>query len=324
MSRFARAPVSRGELCTALLFALTAWTASAGTPPEADREAILAMQGEYQVGFSFEETAALAHGYARAEPYRTGGDEAVIVVEDNPGHIVLQHLLLHVPSGHITKHWRQDWTYEAPRRWEFTSDQTWRWRDIPADTVAGSWTQCVYEVSDAPRYCGTGRWVHANGIATWTSDTSWRPLPRRDYTKRQDYNALGAVNRHTITPEGWTHEQDNTKAIRSGTGEVLGVIVREFGFNDYRRTDSVDFSPVYAYWEATAGYWAKVRTQWQQRLQAVPGIHLASKQDGMALIEPMFQHAQRVIEGGSVDDAELDALFAQWVQIAADDIAQKE
>jgi len=291
---------------------------AAATPPEADRAAIVAMQGEYGVGFAFEETVVLAPGYERAKPYRTGGDEVVILVEDNPGRIVLQHLLLHVPSGHVVKHWRQDWTYEAPHRLEFSADQTWRLRDLPADQIQGHWTQCVYEVSDAPRYCGTGRWVHGNGISTWTSDPSWRPLPRRDYTKRSDYNAILAVNRHTIVPGGWTHEQDNTKAIRNADGEVTGLIARESGFNDYRRTDVIDFGPVYRYWNATAGFWAEVRARWTQQMRGVSGIHLSSKQDGMALIEPLFKHAQTVLEGGRINEAELDALFAQWVQ-AADD-----
>jgi len=315
----AHTSLSSQRLYLALVLALNAGVGIAAPPPDTDRAAILAMQGEYRIGFSFEETVALAHGYERAEPYRTGGDEVVILVEDTPERIVLQHLLLHVPSGHVTKHWRQEWTWEAPRRWEFTSDQTWRWREIPADQIEGHWTQCVYEVSDAPRYCGTGRWVHSGGISTWTSDTSWRPLPRRDYTKRSDYNALGAINRHTITPAGWTHEQDNLKAVRSGSGEILGLVVREFGFNDYRRTSEIDFSPVYHYWNATAGYWADIRARWEQRLQNTPGIHLASGRDGMALIEPMFQHAHTIIEGGTVGDAELDALFAQWVKIADDD-----
>jgi len=304
------------HFCLPVLLALLPGAVIASPPPEADRAAILAMQGEYQVGFAFTETVALAAGYARAEPYRTGGDEAVILVEDSPVRIILQHLLLHVPSGHVTKHWRQDWTYEAPQRWEFTSDQTWRWRALPESQIEGHWTQCVYEVSDAPRYCGTGRWVHANGISTWTSDTSWRPLPRRDYTKRQDYNALSVINRHTLTPDGWTHEQDNTKAVRNAAGETTGLIVRESGFNDYRRTSEIDFSPVYQYWAATAGYWARVRTRWERHLHETRGIRLASKPDGMALIEPMFKHAQTIIEGGVVDDAELDALFAQWVHTA--------
>ena len=97
------------------------------------------------------------------------GDETVIVVEDTPTRIVLQHILVDAKSGHVTKHWRQDWFYEAPTRFEFTADQTWHVRSLPADATRGAWTQCVYEVSDAPRYCGTGRWDYANGVATWTS-----------------------------------------------------------------------------------------------------------------------------------------------------------
>jgi len=317
MSRITRASGVRSGFWLVLLAALG--VAHAGAPPEPDRAAILAMQGEYRISFSFEETVALAEGYTRTEPYRTGGDEVVILLEDSPGRIVLQHLLLHVPSGHVTKHWRQDWIYEAARRWEFTSDQIWRWRALAADGIEGYWTQCVYEVSDAPRYCGSGRWVHANGISTWTSDTSWRPLPRRDYTKRSDYNALGAINRHTITPDGWSHEQDNIKAIRNDQGEVQRLIVREFGFNEYRRTTEIDFSPAYQYWHASAAYWANIRARWEARLQSAPGIRLATERDGMSLIRPLFQHAQSVIEGGAVDEAELDALFAQWVLAVDED-----
>ncbi|MCW5581346.1 MAG: hypothetical protein KIS72_08400, partial [Luteimonas sp.] len=170
---------------------------AAAPDPAKDRAAILAMQGEYLVDFAFDETVLLAPGYERASAMRSGGDEVVIVVEDAPDKVVLQHLLVDPKSGHVTKHWRQDWMYEAPRRWEFTADQTWRMRDIPADKTKGAWTQCVYEVSDAPRYCGTGRWNHRYGVATWTSDRTWRPLPRREYTTREDYNAMNVENRHT-------------------------------------------------------------------------------------------------------------------------------
>ncbi len=303
----------------ALLALLATGTATATTPaadPAADRQAILAMQGEYTIGFAFDETVLLAPGYTRAEPQRSGGDEIVIVVEDTPTRVVLQHLLLDVKSGHVTKHWRQDWEYQAPQRWEFTSDQTWRLRDIPADRVPGSWTQCVYEVSDAPRYCGTGHWTHVNGISTWTSDPGYRPLPRREHTRRSDYNAVGAINRHTIVPAGWTHEQDNTKAIRDADGNVTGAIAREFGFNDYRRTDAIDFAPAIAYWEATQGYWARVRARWAARLADPAGLHLKTRVDGMALIIPLFEQAQKVQDGGAVSDAEIDAVFAQWVEPA--------
>lgn len=290
------------------------------TGPTADREAILAMAGEYDVDFAFDETVLLAPGYERAPAQRSGGSEAVIVVEDSarpdgtPGRIVLQHILVDPRSGHVTKHWRQDWTYEASHRFEFTADQTWVVRPVPAEATRGAWTQCVYEVSDAPRYCGTGRWNHRYGVATWTSDRTWRPLPRREYTRRDDYNAMNVENRHTIVPGGWTHEQDNTKVVRGADGSTLRTVARESGFNDYRRGSDVDFSPAHAYWRATAGYWARVRARWARHLHAGGGLRLKTDVDGMALIMPLFTQASREEAGTPVADAEIDAAFAAWVE----------
>lgn len=285
--------------------------------PQRDREAILAMQGEYTVDFTFDETVVLEQDYERMDPQRSGGDEVVILVEDSsvdgrPSRIVLQHILVHQPTGQVTKHWRQDWAYEAPRRWEYTGELTWQLRDIPAETTRGAWTQCVYEVNDAPRYCGTGRWNHRYGAATWTSDRTWRPLPRREYTRRDDYNALNVQNRHTIVPDGWTHEQDNTKVVRRADGSTGRMLAREHGFNDYIRTDELDFAPAYAYWDATAGYWARVRARWEALLWRPPGVRLETEVDGMALIIPLFEQAQRVEEGEAVSDAEIDEVFKQW------------
>jgi len=294
---------------------------AAAPDPAKDRAAILAMQGEYLVDFAFDETVLLAPGYERASAMRSGGDEVVIVVEDAPDKVVLQHLLVDPKSGHVTKHWRQDWMYEAPRRWEFTADQTWRMRDIPADKTKGAWTQCVYEVSDAPRYCGTGRWNHRYGVATWTSDRTWRPLPRREYTTREDYNAMNVENRHTIVPGGWTHEQDNTKVVRRADGSTERTIAREFGFNDYQKDTDVDFKPARDYWNATKDYWAKVRARWDERLADPRGLHLKTKVDGMAMIIPLFTQAGEVEEGKAVDDAEIDAVFARWVEPAAPEAA---
>lgn len=293
-----------------------------GAPdPAADRRAILAMQGEYDVDFAFDETVLLAPGYERASAQRSGASEMVIVVEDTPGKIMLQHILVDPKSGHVTKHWRQDWIYQAPSRWEFSSDQTWRTRPIPADLTRGAWTQCVYEVSDAPRYCGTGRWTHENGIATWTSDRGWRPLPRREYTQRSDYNAMQVVNRHTIVPGGWTHEQDNTKVVRRADGSVERGIAREWGFNEYRKTSQTDFKPAYDYWNATRDYWARVRARWDAALSAPTGLHLKTKVDGMALIIPLFTQAGEVQEGKAVADAAIDAQFDKWVEPAAPEAA---
>jgi hypothetical protein len=243
-----------------------------------------------------------------------------IVLQDTPGRIVLQHLLVDDKSSHVTKHWRQDWTYEAPTRFEFSADQTWTVRPIPSAQTRGAWTQCVYEVSDAPRYCGTGRWTHDNGIATWTSDLSWRPLPRREYTKRSDYNAISAINRHTLTPNGWTHEQFNTKVQRKPDGSQL-ELAREVGFNDYRKTTDIDFAPAYTYWTATKGYWAKVRARWAALLDPTSlarasGVYMKTKLDGMAMIVPLFEQAGEVAQGKRVSDKKIDAVFAQWAEPA--------
>lgn len=280
-----------------------------------DHDSILAMQGEYTVDFAFDETVLLKPGYERAAAMRSGGNEVVIVVEDTPKRIVLQHLLLDEKSGHITKHWRQDWVYEAPNRFEFSADQTWQVRTIPAAVNQGAWTQCVYEVSDAPRYCGTGKWSYTNNVPSWTSDLSWRPLPRREYTKRSDYNALAVINRHTLTPNGWTHEQFNTKVQRNADGSQV-EIAREFGFNDYVKTTEIDFTPARNYWKATAGYWAKVRQRWDGFLGQAPGVHLKTKLDGMAMIIPLFTQAEEIQAGKKVKDSQIDAVFAEFVEKA--------
>ncbi len=293
------------------LLSVAALPAQAAAPPGADRAAILAMAGEYAVTFDFTETVVLKPGYVRKPGKRTGANEVVIVVEDTPARIVLQHLLV-VGDGHVVKHWRQDWTWEAPTRFEFSADQAWTVRALSPAQTQGAWTQCVYEVSDAPRYCGTARWVHDGVASTWESDRGWRPLPRREYTTRSDYNALGMVNRHTVTAEGWTHEQDNVKTVRDASGKPVGAIVREFGFNDYRRARGVDFSPAYRYWRDTAGFWAAVRTRWE-RLWASGGVRLKTKVDGMSIIEPLFAQAGRQTPDAAVPEAEIDAVFAQWV-----------
>ncbi|WP_435028631.1 DUF6607 family protein [Xanthomonas cucurbitae] len=301
--------------CLAATLSLLPLSAVAAADPERDRQSILAMQGEYAVDFAFDETVLLKPGYERASAMRSGANEVVIVVEDSPRKLVLQHLLVDEKTKHVTKHWRQDWVYEAPQRFEFTAEQTWQVRALPASATQGAWTQCVFEVSDAPRYCGTGRWDYADGHPTWTSDLSWRPLPRREYTKRSDYNALSVINRHTLTPGGWTHEQFNTKVLRKPDG-AQQAIAREFGFNDYRKTTEVDFAPAYAYWKGTQGYWAKVRARWARFLDTPPGLHLKTKPDGMAMILPMFEQAERVQQGKRVKDAQIDAVFAQWVDSA--------
>lgn len=290
-----------------------------------DRQAILGMLGEYQVGFHFQETVALAPGYAIKPAKDSGGFEVVILVEDSGRKIVLQHLLVS-EGGHVTKHWRQDWTFEATERFEFSADQTWTHVPLAPEVTRGAWTQCVFEVSDAPRYCGTGTWNHRDGNPTWTSDRTWRPLPRREYTTRSDYNAINAENRHTLTPTGWTHEQDNSKVVRSA-GESR-VLTREFGFNDYQRITGHDFAPAYAYWKKTQAYWTRVRAAWAARLAQPGAVVLQTPVDGMPIIEALFGLAEQAQAGTTISDAKIAEVFARYVaqgrvQITGDSGATK-
>ncbi len=240
---------------------------------DCDRRAILAMLGGYEVQFKFDETAVLAPDYQRKDPKRSMGFEYVLLVEDSGRKISLQHILV-MGGGAVTKHWRQDWVYESPENWVYVGNQRFEQRKRDPASIPGTWTQLVYEVNDAPRYSGSGTWNHRYGVSTWTSERSWRPLPRREYTKRSDYQLINAENRHTILPAGWAHEQDNTKVIRGKDGKDK-VLVREFGFNDYRRIDGYDFEPARAYWKGTSEFWAHVRARWDQEFATRGSVTLS-------------------------------------------------
>lgn len=227
---------------------------------EQDRQAILAMAGDYKVTFDFEETVAFVDGYELPEPYITGGYESVRVIEDRGDFISLQHILVVGGKDKFpVKHWRQDWYYEPDTVLTFIGGNAWSHRPVSAQDRKGKWSQIVYQVDDAPRYGAIAAWSHDRGASTWTPPAEWRPLPRRDATKRDDYHAIDAVNRHAITPFGWVHEQDNSKLVLTGKEQIL---VREIGVNTYIRDDSYEVAVAEDYWAATETFWAGVREKW--------------------------------------------------------------
>ncbi len=279
---------------------------------DCDRRAILAMQGEYRVSFHFDETVVLAPGYVSKPDKDAAGHELVLLVEDSGRRIVLQHLLV-MSDGQVIKHWRQDWEYEAPEHWVYVGNQRFERRARTQAERAGAWTQSVYEVHDGPRYAGSGRWNHRYGVSTWTSERTWRPLPRREYTTRDDYDLLNAENRHTITPSGWTHEQDNTKVIRRGGRDRS--LVREFGFNDYRLVTGHDFAPARRYWDETAPFWAAVRARWDRLLNA-PALQLIYPANEEAFLNDVLARAEAFRKDRDLAAAEtwLDARFAEKIK----------
>jgi hypothetical protein len=264
---------------------------------EQDRKAILAMAGAYDVSFDFKETVAIAPGYKLAPEKKTGGDEVVTVIADAGRFISLQHILVGGPASDpsVVKHWRQDWVYEPAKVLRFKGRHTFEMDDVPAAQRRGAWSQTVYQVDDSPRYGGVGRWKHDGGISTWTSDLSWRPLPRRDDTTRTDYDVVQAVNRHTITPWGWSHEQDNSKLKLTDKGPQ--EIVREMGANTYRRNDRMNRKPADDYWAKTAGLWSDVRKVWARLEANGRAFTVADDPLGSELYSPVLDVADELAEG---------------------------
>jgi hypothetical protein len=277
---------------------------------ECDRRSILGMVGEFRVKFAFDETLALKPGYAPKAAQRSGGDEFVFVVEDRGDFIALQHILV-AGSGKDTmviKHWRQDWQYEPKEVLVFRGRKHFELEPVAADKARGAWSQSVYEVDDAPRYAGVGRWDHANGVDAWTSDFTWRPLPRREYTKRNDYQVLGAVNRHTLTPGGWMHEQDNQKLLLDAAGTTT-ALVREVGINSYERTTAIDFSPGRAYWDKTQHFWRDVRAAWADAARERKAYDLRHMIDERPRFEALFALADKSGNGETITRAQIDAVL---------------
>ena len=261
-----------------------------------DRQSILAMAGDYKVTFDFTETVSFVDGYELKEPKLSGGHESVRVIEDRGDFISLQHLLVvgSDDAPFVVKHWRQDWQYEPARVLVFIGGNAWEWRDVPAGERSGTWSQTVYQVDDAPRYGAVGRWAYDDGIAEWTPPREWRPLPRRDMTTRDDYHAVDAVNRHTITPWGWVHEQDNSKLILTDSPHAL---VREVGLNTYRAFDDYPVSAADEYWAGTAEFWAGVRAEWTRIETENERFAITIKGETEDLYVPLLDLAHAVKDG---------------------------
>lgn len=291
-------------------------------PFECDRRAILSMLGGYEVQFKFDETVILMPGYERKSPKRSTGFELIVLVEDTGQRISLQHIL--VMGNTVTKHWRQDWVYESPTRWVYTGNQRFEQRERNPAEIPGTWTQLVYEVNDAPRYSGNGKWNHRYGVSTWTSDRSWRPLPRREYTKRSDYQLINGENRQTITPQGWTHEQDNTKVIRPKDGKDK-LLVREFGFNDYRRIGDFDFEPARAYWASTSPFWAAVRARWNDEFARYGSVTLSVTPGDETFNMAVLDLADEYRKNPQLDvyRTKLDNIFSKFVNVRASASAEE-
>ena len=277
------------------------------------------MAGAFEVDFAFDETQPLAEGYEPKERYTATATEVVLVLESLPRRIVLQHVLL-IPQDDgpalPLKHWRQDWVFEDTELLEFQGKSVWRHRRLPREEVICTWSQSVHQVDDGPRYEGIGRFAYENGTATWTSGATWRPLPRREYTKRSDYDVLIAVNRHVISDDGWRHEQSNRKWVIDDSR----ALVEERGLNTYRRVELDDEQVAYDYMKANGAFWREVRDAWAARLGSSAAVEVKDKVDGTARYLKLFTSVDKLSEERPREQRKrISAILAKYVvPVAAD------
>lgn len=256
-----------------------------------DINAIKAMAGCYQVNFNFSETFSPNKDYQKKKNHISRATEWIEVIEESPKKIVLQHILIVNPKGEgknaIVKHWRQDWFYENTDIYDFHKENLWKYRKLNANDVKGQWTQVVYQVDDAPRYSGSGSWVHIDGKTYWESNAD-APLPRREYSTRDDYNVLNRNNRHEIFSWGWLHNQDNKKVLRKDGAEDV-IIAEEKGLEYYKKIDNSKCFPAQKFWAEYAPLWKTVRDTWNERLSKKTDMMVKKDVKDTYLYDPLMK-----------------------------------
>lgn len=272
-----------------LLLAGLLLAASAQAQSPSDQQAIKQLCGCFAVTFNYAETFSTDTVTKHfAKPRKTASVvEYAFPIEESPQKIVIQHLLV-IPNGKgtVIKHWREDWEYEQTSWWNFTNDQEWTKVTVPKAAVKGQWVQTVWEVDDAPRYAGSSNWVNTNNQLFWLNTTD-APLPRREFTKRSDYNILQRSNKIVFTGQGYNHEQDNLKILRN-PGKVDQLIAEEKGFNTYIRLADADCAQARKYWSVAAqDFWTDTREAWSLLMQDAKRIKLHKKVNGLLLYQAL-------------------------------------
>ena len=224
-----------------------------------DIDAIKNMCGCFEVEFKFAETFNYSNdpSYVGSKNYKAKALELALLIKDEKNHLSIQHIL--VTEKSIIKHWRQDWIYQNTDLYSYSTNNRWEYREHDKKNVKNQWTQKVYQVDDSPRYEGSSRWVHFDDKSYWENITD-APLPRREYTKRDDYNLMQRGNRHEIVDDGWIHEQDNLKIIRNNTDFVLA---EEKGYNYYKKVSDSKCKEAVDWWNQNEEKWALVRKKWE-------------------------------------------------------------
>lgn len=229
--------------------------------------------GCFDVTFKYAETFSPNKSYKFHDRESLRGIELVLPVEVSDKKFVLQHLLL-VDSDMVIKHWREDWIYEAPELFVFQGNKQWTKQTLLLQDYKNKWTQSVWEVDDAPRYQGIGEWISNKDKTYWESIAD-APLPRREYTVRNDYNILKRDNRIVVIGDSWRHEQDNQKIRRTAGNDTL--IAEEKGINTYNRIADSKCEKAKEWWQKNGAFWNQVRAEWENYFKTANSVSLKSK-----------------------------------------------
>lgn len=245
------------------------------------KENINKLCGCFDLDFKYAETFSPDSGYTFKNRERFTGKELVIPISTSKDKMVLQHLLI-INDNFIIKHWREDWKYQAADLLVYQGNKKWIKQTIPTSKSKGKWTQTVWEVDDAPRYQGTGTWI-SNQEKTYWENTSNAPLPRREYTTRNDYHILKRGNRIVVSNNGWVHDQDNDKIALVNGVETL--IAQEKGVNIYHKIKDENCLSAKKWWGENGAFWNTIRYAWEEVIKNQPTIVLNSKIDNKRLDE---------------------------------------
>jgi hypothetical protein len=276
--------------CLKFLLIIVSFSAYAQTKKNKDLASIKAMCGCFEVSFNFAETFS----YSKDSTYQASKNkydkalEWVQLVDSNENFVSMQHLLIvgDVLNPYVIKHWRQDWMYENTDSFPYTMDNTWSYKSAADSEVSGQWTQRVFQVDDSPRYEGSASWVHVDGRSFWSS-TADAPLPRREITKRQDYNVTFRRNHHEIFDWGWSHDQDNDKLIREVDKKDI-ILAQEKGYNTYKKVKNERCMAAQVFWKDNKEMWALVRKEWNTIFSMPQNIQLKNKVEGKRLYQYLF------------------------------------
>lgn len=278
------------RIISSILSLACIYSANAQSNKKKDIEAIKNMCGCYEVTFNFTETFE----YSEDSLYRPSKQKIATALEwaelikDEKNELSIQHLLQVGPvdHAHIVKHWRQDWKYENTDFYMFNGDNSWLYQSKPKSEVKKQWTQKVYQVDDSPRYEGTASWVHVDGKSYWENTTD-APLPRREYTQRNDYNVTERGNRHETTDYGWLHDQDNSKVVReAGKDDVL--LAKEKGYNTYVKVEDSKCKAAQDWWKEHQVKWQLVRNEWETVYGRNTDLNLHQKIDNKVMFKYLF------------------------------------